>query len=108
LNVTAIRVASVLSLIGIVLNRLNVSIIAFKWNSPMHYYPSWQEVVITLAIIFIEIWVFRWVVNRMPVLRAFPAWAVEGRGIRPGSIPERRFPREWGEQVGESPLVDRP
>jgi hypothetical protein len=27
-----------------------------------------MEVVITLAIVSAEIWIFRWVVNRMPVL----------------------------------------
>ena len=63
------RAAAVLSLIGIVLNRLNVSIIAFNWNSTAQYFPSWMEIEITLMIIFAEIWVFRWVVNRMPVLR---------------------------------------
>jgi Ni/Fe-hydrogenase subunit HybB-like protein len=51
------------------LNRLNVSIIAFNWQAPVRYYPSWQEIVVTLAIIFAEIWTFRWIVNRMPVLR---------------------------------------
>lgn len=62
-----IRTAAVLTLIGIVVNRLNISIIAFNWNVPNHYYPSWMEVVITLMVVFAEIWVFRWVVSRMPV-----------------------------------------
>jgi len=62
------RIASAMALIGIILNRLNVSVIAFKWDAPVHYIPSWIEIEITLAIIFIEIWIFRWVVNRMPVL----------------------------------------
>jgi hypothetical protein len=35
-----------------------------------------MEVVITMAIILIEIWAFRWIVNRMAVLRSEPAWAV--------------------------------
>ena len=64
-----IRTASVLALLGIILNRLNVSVIAFNWYSPNHYYPSWQEIWITFMIVFAEIWVFRWVVSRMPVLR---------------------------------------
>jgi hypothetical protein len=29
--------------------------------------PSWQEIVVTLMVISLEIWVFRWVVTRMPV-----------------------------------------
>jgi len=67
----------VLTMLGIVINRLNLSIIAFKWWIPWseRYIPSWMEIVITLTIIFVQIWVFRWVVNRMPVLRKPPAWA---------------------------------
>lgn len=64
-----IRVAAVLTMIGIILNRLNVSVIAFNWRAAKHYYPSWQEITVTLMIIFIEIWVFRWIVTRMPVFR---------------------------------------
>lgn len=73
----AIRIAAILSLLGIVLNRLNVSVIAFKWYAPVRYVPSWEEIVISLAIIFAEIWVFRWVVNRMPVLSKPPRWALQ-------------------------------
>lgn len=62
-----VRIASVLAILGIIINRLNVSIISFKWYAEVHYYPSWQEIVVTLMIIFTEIWIFRWVVTRMPV-----------------------------------------
>jgi Ni/Fe-hydrogenase subunit HybB-like protein len=69
------RVAAVITIVGIVLNRLNVSIIAFRWDSAMHYTPSWMEIVVSFAIIFIEIWIFRWFISRMPVLRESPSWA---------------------------------
>jgi len=88
-NIKLVRAAAVLTLIGIIMNRLNVSIIAFKWHAPVHYYPSWMEIEITLAIILIEIWVFRWVVNRMPVLRALPSWAVD-RGAENPVVRHRR------------------
>ena len=65
-----IRIASVLALLGVILNRLNVSVIAFKWYADVHYYPSWQEIVVTLMIICAEIWILRWMVTRMPVLNA--------------------------------------
>jgi Ni/Fe-hydrogenase subunit HybB-like protein len=68
-SVGVARAASIITLIGIMLNRLNISIIAFNWNIPARYFPSWMEIEITLMIVFAEIWVFRWVVNRMPVLR---------------------------------------
>jgi Ni/Fe-hydrogenase subunit HybB-like protein len=64
-----LRVAAIWSLFGILLNRLNISVIAFNWQAAVHYYPSWQEIVVTLTVIFTEIWVFRWIVVRMPVLR---------------------------------------
>ncbi len=77
-TVTVVRAAAVLSMLSIIINRLNYSIIAYKWYVPLtqRYVPSWMEIVITLAIILTEVWVFRWVVNRMPVLRKSPEWAL--------------------------------
>lgn len=66
-SIFIIRVAAIMTMIGIILNRLNISIIAFNWQAPVRYYPTWMEIVVTLMIIFVEIWVFRWVVTRMPV-----------------------------------------
>ena len=62
-----IKVASVMALLGIILNRLNVSVIAFRWDAVNKYYPSWEEILVTLMVISLEIWVFRWIVTRMPV-----------------------------------------
>ncbi len=73
-EVLPIRIAAVFTALGIILNRLNISVIAYKWYAPVHYYPSWIEIVITMTVIFVEIWVFRWVVLRMPVLRKSPDW----------------------------------
>jgi Ni/Fe-hydrogenase subunit HybB-like protein len=67
-NIPVIRMASVLALLGIVMNRLNVSVIAFRWYDAAHYVPSWMEFEVSLAVIAAELWVFRWVINRMPVL----------------------------------------
>jgi Ni/Fe-hydrogenase subunit HybB-like protein len=72
-----IRVAALMAMLGIILNRLNISVIAFRWGAPNHYVPSWQEIVVTLAVVFSDIWVFRWTVKRMPVLSDPPAWAAE-------------------------------
>ena len=67
-SLNIIKVAAVMALLGIVLNRLNVSVITFNWYADVHYFPSWQEIVVTLMVIFAELWVFRWFVTRMPVL----------------------------------------
>lgn len=74
-NIFTVKVASILTMIGIMLNRLNISVIAFKWDMPNHYVPTWMEIEVTFCIIFIEIWVFRWIVNRMPVLRQDPKYS---------------------------------
>ena len=66
--------AAIITAVGIIFNRLNVSVIAFKWYAPVHYVPSWIEIVITLAVVFGEIWAFRWVANRMPVFTPSPDW----------------------------------
>ena len=74
-NLTLIKVASLITMIGIVLNRLNITVIGFRWDATTHYVPSWMEIVVTLTVLFVEIWIFRWVVRRLPVLRESPAWA---------------------------------
>jgi Ni/Fe-hydrogenase subunit HybB-like protein len=74
-NMIIIRVASVLTLVGIILNRLNVSLIAYRWFDAVRYVPSWMEIEITMAVILAEVIVFRWVINRMPVLSPSPKWA---------------------------------
>ncbi|MEW6482446.1 MAG: hypothetical protein AB1397_05530 [bacterium] len=63
-----IKLAAFITVIGVILNRLNVTMIAFKWYLP-HHFPGWMECVISLTIILIQIWAFRWIVNRMPILR---------------------------------------
>ena len=76
-NIGLIKIASIVTMLGIILNRLNVSVIAFKWYAPSHYIPSWMEIWVTLTVIFCEILVFRWVINRMPILSEPPSWAKE-------------------------------
>jgi Ni/Fe-hydrogenase subunit HybB-like protein len=78
-NLPLILAASTFTMIGIIMNRLNYVFIAYNWQVPVFekYYPTWMEFVITLTIIFTELWVYRWVVNRMAVFQKPPEWAVE-------------------------------
>ena len=78
-NTTLIKVSAILTMLGVILNRLNVTVIWFRWDAAVHYIPSWMELVVTLAVIFTEIWIFRWVINRMPVLRDSPSWVNENK-----------------------------
>jgi Ni/Fe-hydrogenase subunit HybB-like protein len=73
-NIQMVKVAAIITMLGVIINRLNVTVIGFKWEEAIRYVPTWMELVVTLAVIFTEIWIFRWVVNRMPVLRDSPSW----------------------------------
>ena len=71
-NASVVRVAAVIAVVGIVVNRLNIAMIAMNWNVPDRYVPSWMEILITVTIVTLGVLAFRWIVNRMPVLREHP------------------------------------
>jgi Ni/Fe-hydrogenase subunit HybB-like protein len=79
---------SVLTLLGIALNRLNIAVIAFKWYAPAHYVPTWMEVVVSAGVICAQLWVFRWIVLRMPVFGFAPAWARQHEAVH-DAAPDR-------------------
>ncbi len=78
-KVLSVRIAAVLMVLGIVLNRLNVSVIAFNWQLPRaeRYVPSWMEIVVSITLVTIGVLAFRWIVNRMPIMREDPAFPQE-------------------------------
>ncbi len=73
-NVTLIRWTSVVAILGVVLNRFNVSLIAFNWHLPSseRYFPHWMEIMTSVFIVTIGILVFRFIVTKMPILYAHP------------------------------------
>ena len=71
-NVKLIRYSAVLSAIAIVMNRLNISLIAFNWQLPDRELFYWKEIIVVIAVIIIQVLTYRWIVNRMPVLRTHP------------------------------------
>jgi Ni/Fe-hydrogenase subunit HybB-like protein len=75
-KVRVVRIAAAVGVLGIVLNRLNVSIVALNWQAPQRYVPSWMEVMVSLTLVTIGILLFRWIIHRMPILSpAAPAKA---------------------------------
>ncbi len=68
-RIRLIRIVAGWTVLGVVVNRLNVSVIAMNWRVAPHYFPSWMEVVTTITIITTGVLVYRWIVNRMPILR---------------------------------------
>ncbi len=73
-NIEMIQKASLWTVIGIVLNRLNISLVAFNWQLPLdqRYFPSWMEIMTTVFIITIGVVMFKFIATRMPILHAHP------------------------------------
>ncbi len=76
-SIALARISAFWAVLGIVLNRVNVNLIAFNWNLPDHWsriVPSSGEVIMILAMITLHILVFRWILNRFPVTRELPQY----------------------------------
>ncbi len=69
-NLTFIRIASALGVFGIVINRFNVSMIAFNWHLPEadRYFPSVSEVLLSVFIVTCIVTAYRFIAHKMPVL----------------------------------------
>lgn len=73
-NLRLVRWAALISVFGVVLNRLNISLVAFNWQLPSaeRYFPSWSEIVISLFVVTVGIVVYRFIVTRMPIFHEHP------------------------------------
>lgn len=73
-NVKLCRYTSILAIIGIVLNRFNVSMIAFNWQLPsaQRYFPSIWEICISIFVVTMIVTAYRFIVYHMPVLYEHP------------------------------------
>ena len=76
-NAALVRFASIITVMGIVINRINVAIVGLNWNIQDRYFPHWMEFVVTITIITVGLLTFRWIVNRMPVLYEHPDYKEE-------------------------------
>ncbi len=74
-----VRGCAIYTVFGIILNRLDHSIIAFNWHLAWkdRYFPSWMEVVLTITVVTIGILTFQWIMNRMPILYEHPDYEPE-------------------------------
>jgi Ni/Fe-hydrogenase subunit HybB-like protein len=71
-SVGLVRFTAILTILGIIVNRFNVSMVALNWQLPGREFFNWSEILIVVSVITLEIVVYRWIVNRMPVLRQHP------------------------------------
>ncbi len=73
--------AAVLTLLGFVTNRLNVSITGMESSAGMHYFPKWTELAVTASIIAAGFAVFGLAAKHLPI---FPAHAGAEPLVSPG------------------------
>jgi len=76
-NLGIIRFAALQAVLGIVLNRFNVNLIAYNWQQPNHIHhiiPPVTEVIMVVAMVTLHVLVFRWILNRFPVMRELPEY----------------------------------
>ncbi len=75
-NILLIKWAAAWTILGIVLNRLNISLIAFNWHLPSseRYFPHWMEIGISIFIVTICLLAYRFIVTRMPILHEHPEY----------------------------------
>ena len=73
-NAKVARFAGFITVLGVILNRLNVSIIAYNWDIPtsQKYYPLWSEIALSLSVVAMLVLAYRWIVNRMAIMREHP------------------------------------
>ncbi len=75
-NIKLIKWTSALTVFGIILNRFNVSIVAFNWQLPasQRYFPSWMEIGISIFVVTVGVTVYRFIVSRMPIFFEHPEY----------------------------------
>ena len=73
-NLKLIRWTAAWTVLGVIINRFNVSLIAFNWNLPAadRYFPSWMEIGISVFLVTLGLIAFRFIVTRMPILYEHP------------------------------------
>ncbi len=71
-SVGIVQFSALLTMLAVIINRLNISIIALNWQLPNRELFFWKEGVVVIAVLTIEVFVYRWIVTRMPVLRQHP------------------------------------
>jgi Ni/Fe-hydrogenase subunit HybB-like protein len=73
-NYTLIRWTAGWTVLGIILNRLNICVIAFNWHLPSseRYFPHWMEIGISVFLVTCGLLVFKFIASWMPILYEHP------------------------------------
>ncbi len=73
-NIKLIKWTSALTVLGIIVNRLNISLIAFNYHLPSseRYVPHWKEIGISIFLVTVGVVAFKFITTRMPILYKHP------------------------------------
>ncbi len=73
-NTKLIRWTAAWTVLGIIVNRFNISMVAFNYHLPAgeRYFPHWMEIGISVFIVTVGLLVFRFIVTRMPIMYEHP------------------------------------
>lgn len=75
-NIHTIKWTAAWAVLGIVVNRFNVCLIAFNWHLPSadRYFPHWMEIATSIFIVTVGLIAFKFIVTRMPILYEHPEY----------------------------------
>ncbi len=65
-----------LTVLGIIVNRFNISLVAYNYHLPSaeRYFPHWMEIVISVFIVTVGLVAFKFISTRMPIFFEHPAY----------------------------------
>ena len=73
-NLTLIKWTAGWTVLGIIINRMNICLIAFNYHLPSseRYFPHWMEIGISIFLLTAGILVFKFIVTHMPIFYSHP------------------------------------
>jgi len=71
-SLVLVRFTAFLTIVGVIVNRISVSLIALNWKIPHREFLHWKELIMVVTIITIQILIYRWIANRIPVHHEHP------------------------------------
>ncbi|MDF1591552.1 MAG: Ni/Fe-hydrogenase cytochrome b subunit [Desulfobacterales bacterium] len=78
-NLTLIKWTSAWTVLGIIVNRFNICLVAFNYHLPSdeRYFPHWMEIGISIFIVTLGLIAFKFIVTQMPIFYKHPDYEDE-------------------------------
>jgi Ni/Fe-hydrogenase subunit HybB-like protein len=77
------------TVLGIVINRFNISLIAFNYHLPSadRYFPHWMEIAISVFVVTVGLVIYKFIVLNMPILYEHPHYQEHGDDLEAEAAP---------------------